>query len=534
MRLIIVLSVFLCIGCKSENKKEVPPEITDQETTVEEKELYAEDHRNQFHFSPPVNWMNDPNGMVYFDGEYHLFYQYHPESNVWGPMHWGHAISTDLVHWEHLPIALYPDDLGYIFSGSAVIDWKNTSGFSKNGNPPMVAIFTHHDPKGEKSGSNNFQSQSIAYSLDKGRTWKKYEANPVIPNSQNIKDFRDPKVIWDKDRNQWLMVLAAGDHVKFYSSKNLKKWTYLSDFGRDLGAHGGLWECPDFFPMKVENSAVEKWVLLQSINPGTPNGGSGTQYFIGEFDGKEFTVDPDFAKYLRRGKGVWLDQGRDNYAGVTWSDIPEEDGRRLFMGWMSNWDYAQVVPTEKWRSAMTLPRQLILVGDNIGYRLRSRTIKELEELRTDDGIVLDNIIISDSINVDIDPSMLEINLNLDTENTKATACWIELSNDLGEKLDIYMNFGDQSIMIDRTKSGKTAFSDKFPSRISGLLGIEKLIREVTIYLDHSSSEVFVNRGLCTMTNVHFPTRPYNTLKLKSIGGITVMNVFSATKLKSIW
>ncbi|RME99284.1 MAG: glycoside hydrolase family 32 protein, partial [Bacteroidetes bacterium] len=300
---------------------------------------YQEAHRPQFHFSPPTMWMNDPNGMVFFEGEYHLFYQYYPDSTVWGPMHWGHAVSKDLLHWEHLPIALAPDEHGYIFSGSAVVDWENSSGFGVDELPPLVAIFTYHDPIAEREGRDDFQTQGIAYSNDRGRSWVKYDGNPVLPNP-GIRDFRDPKVIWDTESQRWIMVLAAGDHIRFYASKDLKHWRYLSSFGQRLGAHGGVWECPDLFPMKVEGSGDQRWVLLVSINPGAPNGGSGTQYFVGRFEDDRFKLDAEFAYNLNRMqdsvKAVWLDYGRDNYAGVTWSDIPFELDRRIFIGWMSN------------------------------------------------------------------------------------------------------------------------------------------------------------------------------------------------------
>ena len=237
--LLISMSFFFS-SCSTENK--------DASSTV--KLRYTEQHRPQFHFSPDSMWTNDPNGMVYYEGEYHLFYQHNPASTVWGPMHWGHAISTDLVHWEHLPIALYPDSLGTIFSGSAVIDWTNSSGLGSDENPPMVAIFTHHNHALEKTESNLFQYQSIAYSLDKGRTWTKYAGNPVIPN-HGIRDFRDPKVSWYEAGQKWIMVLAAQDRVMFYSSPDLITWTMESDFGEEVGAHGGVWECPDLFPLKL-------------------------------------------------------------------------------------------------------------------------------------------------------------------------------------------------------------------------------------------------------------------------------------------
>ena len=248
------------------------------------QEVYHERWRPQFHFSPKAHWMNDPNGMVYYKGVYHLFFQYFPDSMVWGPMHWGHAVSTDLVHWEEEPIALYPDSLGYIFSGSAVVDTNNTSGFGRPGVAPLIAIYTQHDPVGARLNRNDFQNQSIAYSLDNGKTWVKYEHNPVLRNP-GIADFRDPKVFWDTRVSRWIMVLAVKDHVEFYASGTLKSWSKVGEFGKDMGAHGGVWECPDLFPMHDADGRTF-WVLIVNINPGGPNGGSATQYFLGDFDGK--------------------------------------------------------------------------------------------------------------------------------------------------------------------------------------------------------------------------------------------------------
>ena len=231
-------------------------------------------YRPAYHFSPAAHWMNDPNGMVYYQGTYHLFFQYYPDGMVWGPMHWGHATSANLTSWKEQPIALYPDSLGYIFSGSAVVDARNTSGFGRNGQPPLVAIFTHHDPKGEKKGTETFQNQSLAYSLDAGKTWTKYAGNPVLKNP-GVHDFRDPKVSWYEAGKQWVMTLATKDRITFYTSPNLKDWTKASEFGEKLGAHGGVWECPDLFPMTLNGKT--HWVLLVNLNPGGPNGGSGTQ-----------------------------------------------------------------------------------------------------------------------------------------------------------------------------------------------------------------------------------------------------------------
>jgi fructan beta-fructosidase len=311
-----------------------------------------EKYRPQYHYSPKSGWMNDPNGLVYYEGEYHLFYQYNPDSTVWGTMHWGHAISTDMIHWEELPIAIYPDSRGWIFSGSAVVDWKNTTGFGSTSNPPMVAIYTYHDMAGEKAGRKNIQSQGIAFSLDKGRTWTPYTQNPVLPNP-DLQDFRDPKVSWIEQSNQWVMALAVQDHIEFYGSPDLKEWNKLSEFGNELGNHNGVWECPDLFPLTDSNGST-RWVLFVSIGNGGPQGGSATQYFIGNFNGTSFSSQDSVTR--------WIDYGADNYAGVTWSDIPKEDGRRLFIGWMSNWQYARLVPTKSWRSAMTLPREVVLIN----------------------------------------------------------------------------------------------------------------------------------------------------------------------------
>ncbi|GAA6182948.1 glycoside hydrolase family 32 protein [Aliiglaciecola sp. NS0011-25] len=267
---------------------------------------YNEQFRPQFHYSPMQNWLNDPNGMFFYEDEYHLFYQYHPNNTVWGPMHWGHAVSKDLVTWEELPIALYPDEKGMIFSGSAVVDWNNSSGFGSNQNPPIVAMFTYHDQSLANKNVITHQSQAIAYSLDKGRTWTKYDGNPVIENP-GLVDFRDPKVVWDEENNQWVMVLAQQDHIGFYVSDNLKDWQHVSNFGKHHGAHGGVWECPDLIKVKVSGSDEYRYVLLVSINPGGPNGGSATQYFVGDWDGQHFRLDPQQAETLKVKAAIFPD-----------------------------------------------------------------------------------------------------------------------------------------------------------------------------------------------------------------------------------
>ena len=502
---ILIYSAFTmaCNHTEEGNSQDIPPQ-----------KYYSEQHRPQFHFSPEEKWMNDPNGMFFYEGEYHLFYQFYPDSTVWGPMHWGHAISKDLVHWEHLPIGLYPDSLGYIFSGSAVVDWENTSGFGENGEPPLVAIFTHHLMEGEKAGRTDFQYQSIAYSNDKGRTWTKFEGNPVIPNLEKIKDFRDPKVIWDKNSEQWIMVFAAYDHIKFWASKDLKEWQHLSDFGKTHGAHGGVWECPDLFPIKIGNSDHSKWVLLVSINPGAPNGGSGTQYFIGDFDGKEFKLDDQFAPFVEDEKAIWLDYGRDNYAGVTWSDIPKEDGRRIFIGWMSNWDYAQIVPTEKWRSAMTVPRELRLIDTPKGLRLVLNPVEELNILRID-SFNLSNADFKQEIELSkfkSESPLFEINLEI--ENTEDLIVEIELSNEKNEVYRCGYSGKYNHYYSDRTNSGKINFSPKFGQKINyGPRSSDDDMIKIQLLVDLASAELFADNGKTVLTDIFFPNEDYSKLKL---------------------
>ncbi len=330
------------------------------------------DYRGTYHFSPADHWMNDPNGMVFFEGEYHLFFQHHPFGDKWGPMHWGHAVSRDLVNWEELPIALEPDEIGTIFSGSAVVDRDNTTGFFPDG-PGLVAIFTHHL---EQPGVPTVQSQSLAYSRDGGRTWTKYAGNPVL-TSEDKPDFRDPKVFWHEASRKWIMILACGQEVALYHSEDLKSWTPGSTFGEGIGSHDGVWECPDLFELAIDGDPSRgKWVMLVSIGDGgIGTEGSRTQYFTGDFDGATFVPD-EASREIR-----WLDHGRDNYAGVSWSDVPDEDGRRLVLGWMSNWRYANHTPTEGWRGAMTIPRELTLETIGGVERLMQRPARELDAAR---------------------------------------------------------------------------------------------------------------------------------------------------------
>lgn len=478
---------------------------------------YNEPHRPQIHFSPAANWMNDPNGMVFYNGTYHLFYQYYPDSTVWGPMHWGHATSKDLVHWLHQPVALYPDSLGYIFSGSAVADVNKTSGFGKDGKTPLVAIFTHHDPKGEKKGTNTFQNQSIAYSLDEGKTWIKYAGNPVVKNP-GIRDFRDPKVRWYEAGKKWIMTLATLDHITFYSSPNLKQWTKESEFGKEFGAHGGVWECPDLFPIKYNDKDV--WVLLISINPGGPNGGSATQYFTGQFDGNTFTPYQTDTR--------WIDYGPDNYAGITWSNTGD---RKIFLGWMSNWQYANIVPTDKWRSAMTIPRDLGIEEIDGKYLVTSHPVPESSALNKDE-IKLDDM---DASNVDLTSKIGKLNgpARLQFTSSQIENFSLTLSNDANEKVVAGYDKATNSYYIDRTNSGKVSFEKGFAARHTAPRFVAKNNIDMTLIIDQSSIELFADNGLSVMTQIFFPNSPFNKLTVQSPDHFKIKSL-QYMPLKSIW
>lgn len=484
-----LLGILLCSTCL----------LKAQDTT----KIYQEHYRPQIHFSPQRHWTNDPNGMVFYKGTYHLFFQYYPNGTTWGPMHWGHAISKDLIHWKELPIALYPDSLGYIFSGSAVVDSNNTSGFGKNGKTPLVAIFTHHDPKGEKEGKNNFQNESLAYSLDDGFTWIKYKCNPVLRNP-GIRDFRDPKVMWYAAKKKWIMTLATKDRVTFYSSPNLRDWHKESEFGSTIGAHGGVWECPDLFPLKLKNKTY--WVLIVNVNPGGPNGGSATQYFIGQFDGNKFIEIDD--------KIRWMDYGPDEYAGITWSNTGT---RKIFLGWMSNWEYANNVPTKLWRNAMTIPRELSLRNINGQLLVASKPVKELNYLKVTGSVIKhDNLLPPQSI------------IHLSTN--KLLSYSITLSNDTGDKVIIGYDKKANKYYIDRIQSGNVSFSKSFAGRFTAPRFAVSPKSDLRLVIDAASVELFADNGLTVMTAIYFSNLPLKYIHIKTNGEMQT----GIETLKSIW
>ena len=440
-------------------------------------------YRPTYHFSPEWGWMNDPNGMVYKDGEWHLFYQFNTYGSFWGNMHWGHAVSKDLVNWENLGIAIAPDALGAIFSGSAVVDKDNTAGFGKDA---LIAMYT-------SDGDN--QTQSIAYSLDNGRTFTKYAGNPVIM-AADTPDFRDPKIFWHEESRQWKVILAAGQEVQFYSSDNLKDWTYDSSFGLSYGNHNGVWECPDLVRLPFEGK--EKWVLILNINPGGPFGGSATQYFVGSYDGKAFKCD-DLPTVTR-----WMDYGKDHYATVTWSNAPE--GRTVAIAWMSNWQYANSVPTRQFRSSNSVPRDLSLVKKGKEVILKSTPSKEVEALRGNSvqfGLTTAPVELFDNARKAYE---LVIRFTL----SKKDGATFVLSNESGEQVVLSYDAAVQTFSMDRRGSGNVKFSKSFaavttaPTRVGGKM-------ELRLLVDSASIEAFGEDF--SMTNLVFPSSPYNTIKM---------------------
>ena len=467
-----------------------------------------EKFRPTYHFSPLYGWMNDPNGMVYKDGEYHLFYQHNPYGSKWGNMHWGHAISKDLINWEHRPDAITPDALGTIFSGSAVVDTDNTAGF---GAGAIVAIYTQNSDR---------QVQSIAYSTDNGRSFTKYENNPVL--TSDARDFRDPKVFWHKETQRWIMLLAVGQEMQIFSSSNLKDWAFESSFGEGQGAHGGVWECPDLFELPVDGTNEKKWVLLCNLNPGGPFGGSATQYFVGTFNGKEFANEsPSQTK--------WMDWGKDHYAAVTWSDAP--DNRRIAIAWMSNWQYANDVPTSQYRSPNSVPRDLSLFTVDGETYLQSAPSPELLKLRDISKKRSFKVNGTRTIKDMIAGNEGAYEIELTIENQYADVIGFRLYNDKGEEVDMQYDMKEKKFSMDRRKSGDVGFNDNFPMLTWTAIESGKDELKLRLFVDKSSVEAFVDGGRFVMTNQVFPSEPYTHIDFYSKGGAYKVDSFVIYKLK---
>lgn len=493
-------------------------------------------YRPSYHFTPLYGWMNDPNGMVYKDGEYHLYFQYNPYGSKWGNMHWGHAVSRDLIHWEHLDPAIARDPVGHIFSGSSVVDKKNTAGFGKDA---IIAIYTNNSV-------NHDEVQCIAYSNDNGRTFTKYEGNPVLTPFDGLKDFRDPKVFWYEKDKCWFMIVSADKETRFYKSKNLKKWDYVSAFGKGLGQQPCQYECPDFFQLPVNGDEKnKKWVMTMNINPGCWFGGSATEYFVGDFDGKNFTC-PD-ANEVK-----WLDWGKDHYATVTFSNT---GSRVLAITWMSNWQYANLTPFKQNRGANGLPRELKLYEKNGKYYISEDVAPEALALRKSTKELGSQTVEGEKAFAGATSGMegafeIEADVTADANGIAG----IELYNNKREHTLIYIDMKEGKVVMDRTESGLTDFGKqsvphdielawdkqraaegKQPARIENSINYKndfalatwaplslcqegKKTFHLDIFADKSSIELFVDGGRIAMTNLVFPVAPYENVKLYSQGG----------------
>lgn len=449
-----------------------------------------ESFRPVYHHTPAYGWMNDPNGMFYKDGVYHLYFQYNPYGSVWGNMHWGHSTSTDLMHWKFEGCAIVPDAWGAIFSGSCVVDHENTAGFGKEA---VVAFYT----SAKSTPWGDIQMQSMAYSLDNGKTFTKYEGNPILTSSE--KDFRDPKVFWYAPGKHWVMILAVGQHMEIYSSVNLKEWKKESEFGAMQGAHGGVWECPDLVEIPVEGTREKKWVLICNLNPGGPFGGSAAQYFIGSFDGKKFVNEsPTQTK--------WMDWGKDNYATVTWNNAP--DGRCIALGWMSNWQYANNVPTRQYRSANTLARDLTLYREGQELYLKSTPSVEVKKARGK-KVSIPSFKVSEKhemVNL-FEEKQGAYEVEIVIQNAGASKIAFCLLNDKGEKVSMYYDLNRKQFVMDRSESGTVDFSKDFPAVTVAPANVDKELT-LRLFVDRSSIEAFGEDGKFVMTNLVFPSQPY--------------------------
>jgi fructan beta-fructosidase len=478
--------------------------------------------RLAYHFTPPQNWTNDPNGLVYYKGEYHLFYQYNPFGTKWGHMSWGHAVSPDLVHWRDLPVALPEENGIMIFSGSAVVDEHNSSGLCHNSHSSdrscLIAIYTGHTSK--------LQTQNIAFSNDRGRTWTKYKGNPVI--DLGLKNFRDPKVMWYAPQKKWVMTTALSDRrkLRFFESHDLIHWKALSDFG-PAGATGGAWECPDLFELPVAGTSEKRWVLVVNINPGGIAGGSGTQYFVGNFDGVRFSNENAASQQL------WMDYGKDYYAAVSYFGAP--DARRIMIGWFSNWQYANDTPETGWRGAMSLPREITLVQASSGIRVRQQPVQELATLRQPAAVQ----------NGPLDVNGANRLLQKATAGDKAIEMEIVFEPGAATRFGVAVFQGDReqtlvgvdrersTVFIDRRNSGLVHFNKDFPCRSDGPIQIGRTAT-LHIFLDKSSIEVFANNGETTLSDRVYAGPASASASIFSDGGTVRIQSLKLWRLKPAW
>ena len=469
-----------------------------------------EHFRPIFHFSPDYGWMNDPNGMVYKDGTYHLCFQYNPYGSTWENMSWGHATTKDLITWTHQPDVLHKDGLGDMFSGGAIVDKNNDSGLGENA---IIAFYT---------SAGVGQTQCIAYSLDDGKTFTKYKNNPILTSCEP--DFRDPKVFWHEASEKWIMILAVGQHMEIYNSDNLLDWSYKSSFGEGEGGHGGVWECPDLVQLPVEGTKKNKWLLICNINPGGPFGGSAAQYFVGSFDGEVFTNEAPI-------QTKWMDFGKDYYATVTWSNAP--DNRVIALGWMSNWQYGNQLPTKQYRSANAIPRDLSLFEHEGQTYLKSRIAKELtpfmQKLNSLENLTVDKQETVENITNDARAYAVDLTI----KNQDADKIAFKLFNDKGDEVSFYIDVHEKTFTMNRNKSGLTQFdpTGEFSRITTSPLFLQGDQIKLTILVDTCSIEVFGDGGRFTMTNLVFPQEQYNNISFFGYGGSYHVNSICVQEIK---
>jgi fructan beta-fructosidase len=483
-------------------------------------DLFKEKHRPQLHFSSPTNWLNDPNGLVWHEGVFHLFYQYNPTGNTWGNMHWGHAVSRNLFDWEVRPVALRaePWGIGFMFSGCAVVDRNNSSGLAQPGETPLVALYTNCTTEG-------IQAQSLAYSVDDGESWIQYEGNPVIANP-GVRDFRDPKVFWHAPTAHWVMTLAVKDHVEFYSSKDLREWQLSSRFARPHGVNEGVWECPDLFALRAPSGEL-KWVLVVSVSPEHSSRDETIRYFIGEFDGTRF--EPEHLREL------WLDHGADNYAAVTWDGMPAEDGRRIIIGWMNSWRYAREAPTYPWAGHMTLPRELKLVDGPDGLELAAAPAREIEHLRLqtfDISVPLVGSPKHENVFASLSPELLDIEMQFAWNRGSARAFGVRFENQVGEQALVLVDVEANLLVVDRTTVGQRVPNPKFAGRFTAPLRPLDELLDIRIIKDRASIEIFADEGRAVISANLFFDVPFDRVVLIREGDVEIHGQVSV--LRSIW
>ena len=514
-----IVAILGIIGCGSDSS-------SDESASTPAR--FEEPHRPQFHYTPPHHWMNDPNGLVYHQGTYHLFHQYNPQGAQWGHMSWYHATSEDLVHWTHKGVALPEEGNEMIFSGGAVVDHANTSGFGPTADSsPLVAIYTSHFTFSDDSTN---QAQSLAYSTDGGETWTKYDGNPVLDHPDP--EFRDPNVFWYAPDQRWIMAVTLSEQrkVQFYASDDLKTWTHLSDFG-PVGATGGIWECPALFRVPIAGTDRSQWVLEVDLGSQSVAGGSGAQYFVGDFDGTTFTAHEGS---LKEGPN-WVDYGPDFYATIPWNNVPEADGRTLWLGWMNNWNYAQQIPTSPWRSAQTLPRSLHLRPVDGELRLAQNPVAELQQLRTRHTHLEGRPLSPGTTSLREDGiagRTLELVAEFEPGDAETVGLHIRAGED--EQTAIGYDADAGTVFVDRTASGLVDFHDTFAARNAAPLALRNGRIKLRVFVDRSSVEVFANDGIRVLTHRIFPDSTSDGVSLFATGGPARLARLDAWTLRSIW